>query len=108
MQSNIAASTFKARALPIHINITHTPPVLDDDGAVTLASTDPGFIGTSTLVRVQRETDSVVEGDADERVHVLLAHVQETGEWKVSRTIAEQSKLAHISLMNLSRTCVRR
>ena len=49
-QANLAASTFVKSALPIHVNITHTPPVLADDGTVTLASTDPGFIGTTALV----------------------------------------------------------
>ncbi|KAI0323313.1 hypothetical protein GY45DRAFT_1332619 [Cubamyces sp. BRFM 1775] len=49
-KANMAASTFKARALPLHINITHTPPVLADDGTVSVASTDPGFVGTTTLV----------------------------------------------------------
>ena len=34
-------------------------------------------VGASTLVGVEGEPDRIVERDADERVHVLLAHVQE-------------------------------
>ena len=89
MQANLAASAFKSRALPLHINITHTPPVLADDGSVSLASTDPGFIGTSTLVPSTFATGSygwkgskrfTVEldnpnGDEKEKVHVILTCV---------------------------------
>ena len=54
-QTTMAASQFKNRAMPLHINITHTPPALPDAAgevkeAVSVASQDPGFIGTSTLV----------------------------------------------------------
>ena len=54
-QTTMAASQFKNRAMPLHINITHTPPALpdaagEDKEAVSVASQDPGFIGTSTLV----------------------------------------------------------
>ena len=44
------AATFKAQALPLHVNITHTPPIVSDDGTSDLAQTDPGFIGSTTLV----------------------------------------------------------
>ncbi|KAI0713596.1 hypothetical protein C8Q76DRAFT_731862 [Earliella scabrosa] len=85
-KANLAASAFKSRALPLHINITHTPPVLADDGSVSLASTDPGFIGASTLVPSTFATGSygwkgskrfTVEldnpnGDEKEKVHVIL------------------------------------
>ncbi|KAH9890568.1 origin recognition complex subunit 2-domain-containing protein [Cubamyces lactineus] len=90
-KANMAASTFKARALPLHINITHTPPVLADDGTVSVASTDPGFVGTTTLVPSTFATGSYgwkgskrltielenpnAEGGEDkekEKVHVML------------------------------------
>ncbi|KAI0737923.1 hypothetical protein C8Q80DRAFT_1209245 [Daedaleopsis nitida] len=85
-KANLAASAFKARALPLHINITHTPPVLADDATVSVASTDPGFVGTSTLVpstfttgsygwkgskRFTVELDNP-EGGEKEKVHVIL------------------------------------
>ncbi|OBZ75591.1 hypothetical protein A0H81_04845 [Grifola frondosa] len=85
-KTNMAASAFKARALPLHINITHTPPALGDDGTVTLASTDPGFIGTTTLLPSTFATGSYgwkgnkrltielqnSEGEEKEKVHVML------------------------------------
>ena len=86
----MAASAFKARALPIHVNITHTPPVLADDGTVTLASTDPGFIGTTALVpstfatgsygwkgnkRFTVELENPEGGEEKEKVHVILTCV---------------------------------
>ena len=89
-QANLPASAFKERALPIHINITHTPPVLADDGSITLASTDPGFIGGATLLpgtfatgsygwkgnkRFTVEIDNP-DGEGKEKVHVMLTYVQ--------------------------------
>ncbi|KAI8999095.1 hypothetical protein BD414DRAFT_476968 [Trametes punicea] len=86
-KTNIAASAFKARALPLHVNITHTPPVLADDGTITLASADPGFIGTTTLVpstfatgsygwkgskRLTIELQNPEGDDEKEKVHVML------------------------------------
>ncbi|KAI0628730.1 hypothetical protein C8Q77DRAFT_1145092 [Trametes polyzona] len=86
-KANLGATTFKARALPLHVNITHTPPVLADDGTVTLASTDPGFLGTSTLLPASFATGSygwkgskrlTIElpnpdgGEEKEKVHVML------------------------------------
>jgi len=43
-------SAFKARALPLHANITHTPPSVSDSEAVPAASADPGFVAATTLV----------------------------------------------------------
>ena len=101
----MAASTFKARALPLHINITHTPPVLADDGTVSVASTDPGFVGTTTLVPSTFATGSYgwkgskrltielenpnAEGGEDkekEKVHVMLTCVPV----RVSRWLADE------------------
>ncbi|KAH9939591.1 hypothetical protein B0H21DRAFT_711119 [Amylocystis lapponica] len=84
-QASMAASTFKARALPLHVNITHTPPVIGDDTA-TAASADPGFVGTTALLpstfstgsygwkgnkRITIELESG-EGGEKEKVHVML------------------------------------
>ncbi|KAI0355055.1 hypothetical protein OH77DRAFT_1425101 [Trametes cingulata] len=88
-KANLAASTFKARALPLHVNITHTPPVLADDGTVSLASTDPGFVGHATLLpgtfatgsygwkgsrrlTIEIENPDGAEGAEKEKVHVML------------------------------------
>ena len=88
-QANLAASAFKARALPMHINITHTAP---DDAATSGASADPGFIGTSTLVpstfatgsygwkgskrfTVELPSPEGAEGEEKEKVHVMLTCV---------------------------------
>ncbi|PCH38400.1 hypothetical protein WOLCODRAFT_64606 [Wolfiporia cocos MD-104 SS10] len=58
-KTNLAVSQFKARAMPLHVNITHTPPVLPDaeenkgeseTTTVPVASIDPGFIASTTLV----------------------------------------------------------
>ena len=54
----MAASAFKARALPLHVNITHTPPAIPDDESANVASADPGFIGTTTLVPSSFSTGS--------------------------------------------------
>ncbi|KAH9918407.1 uncharacterized protein BXZ73DRAFT_4386, partial [Epithele typhae] len=85
-KTNLAAGAFKERALPLHINITHTPPVLDDEGTVTIASQDPGFVGTSTLLPGTFATGSYgwkgnkrftveinnPDGGGKEKVHVML------------------------------------
>jgi len=94
---NMAASAFKTRAMPLHINITHTPPALADAGAgadgeqevtTTVASIDPGFIGTTTLVpstfatgsygwkgskrlTIELQNAEGAEGEK-EKVHVML------------------------------------
>ncbi|KAI0648366.1 hypothetical protein C8Q79DRAFT_571494 [Trametes meyenii] len=85
-KTNMAAATFKSRALPLHINITHTPPVLADDGTTTLASADPGFVGSTTLLPGTFSTGSYgwkgakrltieienPDGGEKEKVHVML------------------------------------
>lgn len=66
-QSALPTSTFKSHALPLHINITHTPPSIsptsegkndDSDDRVPVASTDPGFIGNLSLVPSSFSTGS--------------------------------------------------
>ena len=48
--ADTVANAFKASALPLHVNITHTPPVAGDDDTQDVAQIDPGFIGSMTLV----------------------------------------------------------
>lgn len=81
----MAASAFKSRALPLHVNLTHTPPAVPDDTTANVASADPGFIGTTTLVPSTFATGSYgwkgnkrltielqnAEGEK-EKVHVML------------------------------------
>ncbi|KIP10301.1 hypothetical protein PHLGIDRAFT_101409 [Phlebiopsis gigantea 11061_1 CR5-6] len=56
-KTSMGAGAFKSKALPLHINITHTPPVLADD-AVDVAQNDPGFIGSTTLTATSFSTGS--------------------------------------------------
>ena len=52
------SSTFKSRALPLHVNVTHTPPVIGGDDTKDVAQIDPGFIGSTTLVPSSFKTGS--------------------------------------------------
>jgi len=86
-QATMNSSTFKSSALPLHVNITHTPPVItDDDEKVPASSADPGFIGSSTLLpkvfktgsygwngnkRVTIEVDNPEGGDK-EKLQVMI------------------------------------
>ncbi|KZV70600.1 hypothetical protein PENSPDRAFT_664928 [Peniophora sp. CONT] len=78
-----AAAHFKKHALPLHVNITHTPPPIADDKE-SAAVTDPGFLGGISMQpatfstgsygwkgskRLQVELDG---GDGKEKVHVML------------------------------------
>ena len=55
----MTSAAFKSKALPLHVNITHTPPVIaDGDDKVPASSADPGFIGSSTLVPSDFKTGS--------------------------------------------------
>ncbi|KAI0781434.1 hypothetical protein BD413DRAFT_489554 [Trametes elegans] len=90
-KANLGASAFKARALPLHVNLTHTPPVLSDDSStVPAASADPGFVGTTALLpstfstgsygwkgskRITIELPSPDGGGEKEKVHVMLTCV---------------------------------
>ncbi|KAI0700538.1 hypothetical protein C8T65DRAFT_657646 [Cerioporus squamosus] len=86
-KANLAASAFVKSALPIHVNLTHTPPVLSDDAeTTTVASTDPGNIGHVALQPSTFATGSYgwkgnkrftveienSEGGEKEKVHVIL------------------------------------
>lgn len=42
---------FTDKALPLHVHITHTPPVIDQDSdAIPTTQADPGNICTATLL----------------------------------------------------------
>ncbi|KAJ7041207.1 hypothetical protein C8F04DRAFT_1031660 [Mycena alexandri] len=46
----IPTSAFKSKALPLHVNLTHTPPSIPDADTVPAAPLDPGHLGSITLV----------------------------------------------------------
>ncbi|TFL07819.1 hypothetical protein BDV98DRAFT_558518 [Pterulicium gracile] len=82
----IPTSSFKAKAMPLHVNITHTPPPIVDENEVSVAAADPGFIGASTLVVSEFSTGSYgwkgskrvtielpgAEGEEKEKVQVMI------------------------------------
>ncbi|KAF5386651.1 hypothetical protein D9615_001958 [Tricholomella constricta] len=84
----IPAATFKATALPVHVNLTHTPPTIADPKteAVSAVTADPGFIGNLTLLPSSFSTGSYgwkgskritvellnSESDTKEKVQVML------------------------------------
>lgn len=53
----MSLSAFKSKALPLHTNLTHTPPSLPDVEAAETA-VDPGLIGTLTLLATSFKTGS--------------------------------------------------
>ena len=71
------AAAFKAKALPIHVNLTHTPPTLAED-TTDVAQTDPGFIGQTTLTPTTFNTGSY-GWKGNKRVTIELEN-NETGE----------------------------
>ncbi|KIJ63290.1 hypothetical protein HYDPIDRAFT_134375 [Hydnomerulius pinastri MD-312] len=85
LKTSVPASVFKSRALPLHVNITHTPPSVVE-GQEPVAQTDPGFLGSTTLVPTSFATGSFgwkgnkrmtvelpkVDGEEGEKVHVML------------------------------------
>ena len=55
----MTSNEFVSKALPLHVNITHTPPVIpEEDDKVPASSADPGFIGSSALIPVEFKTGS--------------------------------------------------
>ncbi|KAJ3762621.1 hypothetical protein EV361DRAFT_267571 [Lentinula raphanica] len=54
----LPASQFKAKALPLHVNVTHTPPSAADDDSVPSTSADPGQLGSLTLLPSSFNTGS--------------------------------------------------
>lgn len=88
IQAVLPASQFKAKALPLHVNVTHTPPSAGDDDTVPSTSADPGQLGSLTLVPSSFNTGSygwkgskrlTVELENDtgtkEKVQVMLTYV---------------------------------
>lgn len=86
-KASLPASTFKNKALPLHINVTHTPPSIPDDESAPATSADPGFLATFSLLPTSFATGSygwkgtkrfAVElpnpdgGDEKEKVQVML------------------------------------
>lgn len=85
-QAALPASTFKAKALPIHVNLTHTPPSIPDADTVPAATEDPGFLGSLSLLPSSFNTGSYgwkgnkrfsielsnPEGEEKEKVTVML------------------------------------
>ncbi|EKM56019.1 uncharacterized protein PHACADRAFT_257034 [Phanerochaete carnosa HHB-10118-sp] len=76
-KASLGAAAFKAKALPIHVNLTHTPPVLVED-AKDIAQTDPGFIGQTSLAPTTFSTGSY-GWKGTKRVTIELEN-NETGE----------------------------
>ena len=60
IQTSVTASAFKSKALPLHINITHTPPAITEegDGKVTATAADPGHITSASLLPAVFSTGS--------------------------------------------------
>ncbi|KAL0947549.1 hypothetical protein HGRIS_013644 [Hohenbuehelia grisea] len=92
----LPSSAFKSQALPLHVNITHTPPTIPDEETVPAAPADPGFLGAVTLVpssfatgsygwkgskRITVELENPGEGEDKEKVQVMLTYVFSTLAW---------------------------
>ncbi|KAH9055949.1 hypothetical protein EDB87DRAFT_1638545 [Lactarius vividus] len=45
----VPAPLFKARALPLHVNLTHTPPTTGEENGQLTTPADPGFLGALSL-----------------------------------------------------------
>ncbi|KAJ7273008.1 hypothetical protein C8J57DRAFT_264071 [Mycena rebaudengoi] len=54
----IPTSAFKSKALPLHVNLTHTPPSIADADTTPAAPMDPGHLGGLTLVPTSFSTGS--------------------------------------------------
>ena len=90
-QASLTPSAFKSKALPLHVNITHTPPVIpEDDSVVPSSDADPGFIASATLLpnvfatgsygwkgnkRVTIEVPDP-EGKEGEKLQVMITYVK--------------------------------
>ncbi|KAJ7091403.1 hypothetical protein B0H15DRAFT_835964 [Mycena belliarum] len=82
----IPTSAFLGKALPLHMNLTHTPPSIADAESVPAAGEDPGHLGSVTLVAAAFSTGSYgwkgnkrltielmnAEGGTKEKVTVML------------------------------------
>ncbi|KAJ7777611.1 hypothetical protein DFH07DRAFT_797419 [Mycena maculata] len=54
----ISTAAFKSKALPLHVNLTHTPPSIGDADTVSAPPTDPGHLAALTLVATSFNTGS--------------------------------------------------
>ncbi|KAL5528916.1 hypothetical protein ACEPAG_4890 [Sanghuangporus baumii] len=87
-RASLAPSAFKSKALPLHVNFTHTPPAIaDDDKTVPSTAADPGAIGSVTLIPTEFSTGSYgwkgskrvtieipnPDGGDSEKVHVMIS-----------------------------------
>jgi hypothetical protein len=50
----MGATAFHSRAQPLHVNITHTEPLIEADAAAA----DPGFLGVLSLASTSFSTGS--------------------------------------------------
>ncbi|KAJ6620256.1 hypothetical protein B0H10DRAFT_1791926, partial [Mycena sp. CBHHK59/15] len=85
-QAAIPTSAFKSKALPLHVNLTHTPPSIPDADTASAGPADPGHLGGLTLVPTSFATGSYgwkgskrltiellnPEGGEKEKVSVML------------------------------------
>lgn len=81
-------AAFKAKALPLHLNLTHTPPSITKEGDIddegkevgqTDTAADVGFIGNLTLVPSSFSTGSY-GWKGSKRITVELQASDEEGE----------------------------
>lgn len=81
-------TAFKAKALPLHLNLTHTPPSITKEGDIddegkevgqTDTAADVGFIGNLTLVPSSFSTGSY-GWKGSKRITVELQASDEEGE----------------------------
>lgn len=77
-KTKVGANDFKASALPLHVNITHTPPAIPDDDQANATSADPGFVGTTALLPSSFNTGSY-GWKGNKRVTIEIVN-NETGE----------------------------
>ncbi|THG95343.1 hypothetical protein EW026_g6296 [Hermanssonia centrifuga] len=78
----MGATAFKSRALPLHINLTHTPPVAGNGETTDIAQVDPGFIGSTALVPSTFNTGSY-GWKGNKRITVELLNSESGGKEKV-------------------------
>ncbi|KAK1219831.1 hypothetical protein PQX77_017405 [Marasmius sp. AFHP31] len=85
-KASLPASAFKSKALPLHVNVTHTPPTIPDDETVPAASADPGFLGTLSLVPSTFNTGSY-GWKGSKRITVELENGEDKEKVQVQLTI---------------------
>ncbi|KAI0692206.1 hypothetical protein BC835DRAFT_1416690 [Cytidiella melzeri] len=81
-KAKFSTAGFKSRALPLHVNLTHTPPVIGGDDTKDLAQADPGFIGSIALVPSTFNTGSY-GWKGNKRITVELLNAESGGKEEV-------------------------